>query len=136
MVKRLVSLFCTVSKYAPAGVAGGRLAVIAVLLDWVTVKAVVPSKTLGSFDPKPVPLMVIWVPWMFSVTSKMIGSRFSCAVTMTGQTSSNEISRHVRLSMDNLLSREPAGCGDGCALRVCKSGGERDIKAQDIKEAI
>jgi hypothetical protein len=49
MVKRLVSLFCTDSKYAPAGVAGERLAVTAVLLDWVTVKAVVPSTTLGSF---------------------------------------------------------------------------------------
>jgi hypothetical protein len=70
---------------------------------------------------------------VFSVTFKMIGSRFSCAVTTTELANSNEISRHVRLNMDNLLSREPVDCGDGCVLRVCKS---RAYQGRDIGEAI
>jgi hypothetical protein len=67
----------------------------------VTVSWAVPSETLGTLFPKPVPLIVISVPGAFSVTLKTIGKIDSCAIRIAGDAKSKKIRKDLRGNMAN-----------------------------------
>jgi hypothetical protein len=48
------------------------------LLERLTVSAVLPSVTFGGSAPNPLPEIVICVPWVFSATFRITGG-FTCA---------------------------------------------------------
>jgi hypothetical protein len=71
--------------------------------------------TVGVRCPKPVPLMVICVPAVFSITLDTIGKELSAAITMVGAAKNS--ARIKRGSMDILLPGKPvvsnSGSGSG-----------------------
>jgi hypothetical protein len=94
---RWVALLVTIRKYDPAAVPAGTAATIAVSDALTTVRLVPARLTTGVPVPKPVPLMVIWVPAGLSSTSLMTGRMDSWADAATGTASRRQRVRRVNI---------------------------------------
>jgi hypothetical protein len=66
------------------------------LVELATVRAVPSRVTFGVLAPKLLPLMVICVPAVFSVTLMMYGEWLPCAAASPGTASSTKAKRDTR----------------------------------------